>query len=280
MDDLMLFDFSIYHASDAILGHISLSIEVYRSSWICMITLIYKMHVELMIYCYLIMISQWSLFESFGQAHTFWYCHDSLIELSQAHRLPYHHFSGIHTRSLIHPHRVILESPRWTDMPMLSKLWMVWLFDTEVIGLIHLVTCMPGCIDCYTGAYSPPYHFFFLLSRWLISHLACMAFFAGHNFDDFVGTSLQGSMTFDFWSFQYLWLLKRSLCWGNDSFPSGLLLLRLPSGVAILWTQVFHMHPHSMTRLTFYLFVENLSFWKRLGVITYFCFIFLKGKTK
>ena len=42
--------------------------------------------------------------ESFSQAHTFWYCHDSLKELSQAHRLPYHHFSEAHVISLIHPH--------------------------------------------------------------------------------------------------------------------------------------------------------------------------------
>ena len=62
MDDSMLSDFSIYYTSDVIPEHISLLVKVYRSSWICMITPIYKMHVELMIYCYLIMISQWSLF--------------------------------------------------------------------------------------------------------------------------------------------------------------------------------------------------------------------------
>ena len=111
------------------------------------------------------MPSWWSVFilswfssgaflESFSQAHIFLYFHDSLMELSQAHRLSYHHFSGVHTRSLIHPHRVILESPGRTGMPMLSKLWMVWLFDTEVISLSHLVTCMLGCINFYTGVYS------------------------------------------------------------------------------------------------------------------------------
>ena len=52
--------------------------------------------------------------ESFSQAHTLWYYRDSLMELSQVHRLPYHHFSGAHVRSLIHPHWVILESSGWT----------------------------------------------------------------------------------------------------------------------------------------------------------------------
>ena len=58
--------------------------------------------------------SWWSIFilrwfpkgaflESFSQAHTFWYFHDSLMELCQAHRLTYHHFSGIHVRSLYIP---------------------------------------------------------------------------------------------------------------------------------------------------------------------------------
>ena len=32
MDDPMLSDFSIYHTFDAILGHISLSIKIYRFS--------------------------------------------------------------------------------------------------------------------------------------------------------------------------------------------------------------------------------------------------------
>ena len=37
------------------------------------------------------------------------------------------------------------------------------------------------------------------------------------------------------------------------------------------------MCSHSMTKLAFYLFDENLIFRKRLGVATYFCFIF-KGE--
>ena len=61
MDDPMLSDFSIYHTFDAILGHISLSIKIYRFSWSHVILITYKMHVKLMAYCYLIMIPQWSL---------------------------------------------------------------------------------------------------------------------------------------------------------------------------------------------------------------------------
>ena len=71
-------------------------------------------------------LSSGALLESFSQVHTFWYCRDSLMELSQAHRLPYHHFNGVHVRSLIHPHWVIL----------------------ELSGQI-------GCPNCYTGAYFP-----------------------------------------------------------------------------------------------------------------------------
>ncbi|KAL6315038.1 hypothetical protein AAG906_030878 [Vitis piasezkii] len=56
MDDPILSDFLIYHTSNAILGHISLLVEIYRSSWSRMILITYEMHVELMVYCYLIMI--------------------------------------------------------------------------------------------------------------------------------------------------------------------------------------------------------------------------------
>ena len=40
--------FSIYHTSNAILGHISLSIEIYRFSWSCMIISTYEIHIEMM----------------------------------------------------------------------------------------------------------------------------------------------------------------------------------------------------------------------------------------
>ena len=48
MDDPMLFGFSVYHTSDAILGHISLLVEIYRSSWSCMIISTYEIHTETM----------------------------------------------------------------------------------------------------------------------------------------------------------------------------------------------------------------------------------------
>ena len=56
MDDLRLSEFPIYHAFDAILGHISLSVEICISSWSHMILITHEMHVELIAYCYLIMI--------------------------------------------------------------------------------------------------------------------------------------------------------------------------------------------------------------------------------
>ena len=48
MDDLMSFDFLTYHTYDAILGHIFVSIEIYRSSWSCMIISTNEIHVEMM----------------------------------------------------------------------------------------------------------------------------------------------------------------------------------------------------------------------------------------
>ena len=50
MDDLMLSDFSIYHTSDFILGHIFLLKEIHRSSWSCMIISIYEIYTEMMTY--------------------------------------------------------------------------------------------------------------------------------------------------------------------------------------------------------------------------------------
>ena len=55
MDDPMS-DFSIYHTFDAILGHISLLVGIFRSSRGHMILITHKMHVKLMVYRYLGMI--------------------------------------------------------------------------------------------------------------------------------------------------------------------------------------------------------------------------------
>ena len=49
MDDLRSSDFLTYYTSGAILGHISSLVEIYRSSWICMITPSYEIPTELMI---------------------------------------------------------------------------------------------------------------------------------------------------------------------------------------------------------------------------------------
>ena len=48
MDDPILSDFSIYHTFDAILGHISFSVKIYRSSLSCMIIFTYEIHTETM----------------------------------------------------------------------------------------------------------------------------------------------------------------------------------------------------------------------------------------
>ena len=61
MDDLKLSDFPIYHASDVILGRVSLLVEICRSSRSHMIFITHERHVELIVYCYLIMISHGSL---------------------------------------------------------------------------------------------------------------------------------------------------------------------------------------------------------------------------
>ena len=50
MDDPTLSDFSIYHTYDAVLGHIFISIEIYRSSWSCMIISTYEIHTDTMTY--------------------------------------------------------------------------------------------------------------------------------------------------------------------------------------------------------------------------------------
>ena len=50
--------------------------------------------------------------KTFGQVCILWYYHDSWVELLQAHRFPYHHFNGVHVRSFMHLHGVILELSR------------------------------------------------------------------------------------------------------------------------------------------------------------------------
>ena len=52
----MLSDILIYHTFDAILGHISFSVEIYKSSLIRKIIIIHEIHAKLMIHSYFMMI--------------------------------------------------------------------------------------------------------------------------------------------------------------------------------------------------------------------------------
>ena len=56
MDDLVPSDFLTYHTSNAILGHISILVEICKSPLIFMIIPIYEILVELMICFYFTMI--------------------------------------------------------------------------------------------------------------------------------------------------------------------------------------------------------------------------------
>ena len=47
----------------------------------------------------------------------------------------------------------------------------------------------------------------------------------------------------------------------------------------LVWTRIFHVRPHSIGETRFLFICENLIFWKKVGVATYFIFIF-EGKIK
>ena len=111
---------STYHTSDAILGHISISIEIYGSSWSCMLILICETYAEMTIYS---LSSRWFLSGAYRepsrQAHAF-RCLD-VDMLSSEGRLFYmwDWFSCRH---------------RWFEF--------IWFFD-----MLHS--------RCHTGSYSP-----------------------------------------------------------------------------------------------------------------------------
>ena len=67
--------FLIYHTFDAILGHISISDEVYWSSWSRAIISTYKVCDERMMFRYFIMIPQWSLFGAIQPYLLYIWCH-------------------------------------------------------------------------------------------------------------------------------------------------------------------------------------------------------------
>ena len=120
------------------------------------------------------------------------------MELSQGHRLPYHHFSGVHVRSLIHLHWVIL----------------------ELSGLTR-------CTSCYIGAYFPfldvemivfsqtCHILHYLAEEYLYALLVTISMI-------FAKMSLQRSTTFGFWLSHYPWLFSRLLRWDRGSYPTRL----------------------------------------------------------
>ena len=136
--------------------------------------------------------------ESFNQTHTFCYSRDSWMELSQVHRFPHHHFGGVHDKSFIYLHRVILELSGQT-----------------------------GCTSCYIGAYFPPltvemivfsqiyYSLHYSIERYLFPLLVTISMMLAE-------MHLQWSTTFGFWLSHYPWIFSRLLCWDRGSYPSGL----------------------------------------------------------
>ena len=80
IDDLRSSDFPIYHTFMPYQGIFPFSIEICRSSWSHTILTTHRMRDELIVYCYLIMIPQWSLswvIQSGSHFSTFRYHHAS-----------------------------------------------------------------------------------------------------------------------------------------------------------------------------------------------------------
>ena len=128
MDDFSAYDFSICHIFLCHTGVYS----PFRSRFvdpplIYMITLGFEIHFRLMIRFHYVLILRGASFESFSQIHVFWYSRDSWTELSQARGFPHHHYRGVHVRSCVHPHGIILE--------LLGQIGYIW---------------------CHAGAYFPP----------------------------------------------------------------------------------------------------------------------------
>ena len=136
--------------------------------------------------------------ESLSQAHIFQYCHDSWVELLQAHRFSHHHFSGVHVRSFMHPHGVIL--------PFSGQIGYIW---------------------CHARAYS-----FLKLWRWSFSHKSVTIFITQSRDTAFallvtihvifIEMSFRWSTTFRLWLSCYPWPRSRLFWWDRGSYPSGL----------------------------------------------------------
>ena len=227
--------FLIYCTSDVILGHFSLSVEIYRFSWIRMITRLwgtYRVddlslfyhdflaepflhHSIRLILSDIVVILRWSYFRHIvfhviiSVEHMSDFL-DILIRVSlswwqTSHSFPnWSFFSHWQTRLLTSS--LVEHLGRWQTLSRLVTLvnhcwvtranwhaYIFWVMDNltfrykgdrlEPFGYLHAK--MHQLL--YWGIF---FIFFFLFSRWLISHLAFITFFAGHSFDDFVETNL------------------------------------------------------------------------------------------
>ena len=140
-----------------------------------------------------------SLLESFSQPHTLWYCLDFVMELSQTPTLPYHHFSGVHVRSFIHPFGVILELSGQTKC---TSCYIRACFPLLVVKMI---------------VFSQIYYDFHYSAEGCLLTLVC------HYFSDFWSRwASRGARPSGFWLPRYPWLSSRLLCWGRGSYPDRL----------------------------------------------------------
>ena len=150
------------------------------------------------------------------------------MELSQAQWLTYYHFSGVHDRSLMHPHWAILKSSgRTRCTSCYTGVYFPWLptwRDASIAILGHISPFSVMEMIVFSWSY---YHYLYSVEWYLFALLVIVSMI-------YTEMSLQRSLTFGLWLFHYLWLFSRSLCWGGDSCPSGLFFLRLSSG-SFLW---------------------------------------------
>ena len=137
-------------------------VEICRSPLICMIIPNYEIRVRLMIRFHFVLILRWSLSWVISLGSYFLYSCDFWMELSQAHGFPHHHFSGVHVRSFMHPHGVIL----------------------ELSGQI-------GYIWCHTGAYFPP----LAMKAIILSHI----YYVFHHSTEIYCICFIGHYSFDFY---------------------------------------------------------------------------------
>ncbi|KAL6336195.1 hypothetical protein AAG906_011077 [Vitis piasezkii] len=96
IDDLRSSDFMIYHIFDAILGHSSVSVESYRSSWSCMFVPTYEIHTEAM--TYMLSCHDPPMESLLGHSLWMWMtrtAHSMMDDLRSSDFLTYHTFGAI-----------------------------------------------------------------------------------------------------------------------------------------------------------------------------------------